>query len=188
MIDTKILSASTSESISDNLNSTDFCSALFKYPSFPSIISILIVGLISAVVSKIKFTLVDVCAFGVPGASSVTLTDTSIFPSTNSFAPTKSLNNDLSSKTNSPLAAITGFSIVNILIFPSLSSRITSIFLISESKPFIVARIKEELNTQFFSVPVENVYDNGDFIAYLGGRAKLKNEHTNFLTWLINNL
>ena len=62
------------------------------------------------------------------------------------------------------------------------------IIILFESKPFIVARIKEELNTQSFSVPVENVYDNGDFIAYLGGRAKLKNEHTNFLTWLINNL
>jgi len=64
------------------------------------------------------------------------------------------------------------------------------IIILFESKPFIVARIEEELNTQFFSVPVENAFDkdHGDFIAYFGGRAKLKNEHTNFLTWLINNL
>ena len=29
------------------------------------------------------------------------------------------------------------------------------IIILFESKPFIVARIEEELNTQFFSVPVE---------------------------------
>jgi len=64
------------------------------------------------------------------------------------------------------------------------------IIILFESKPFLVVRIKEELNTQSFYVFVENAFDKYyvDFITYLGGRAILKNEHTNFLTWLVNNL
>lgn len=58
-----------------------------------------------------------------------------------------------------------------------------------ESKPLIVRKIKEELNTQSFYIPVENAFDRdySDFITYLGRDKKVREEHTNFLTWLINN-